>query len=638
MGKLKRLRVVLSDSSALNLSDYDLEIATPLVEPEVDSPSGPRRCTRRPNAGKGGAASQLRRAGEAVIDEPGRCTGKGQQFVIPDGEPENIMAPSPAKKRTRKKGKKSAVPAVTTPDQSDDAGFAPSLHVAEPGERFRLQKNPIPPGYVSLQHFGLEEHPEHLKSCIQRDRPRSHTHTEVARRPAVEPPVIRAPTIHGAQPTIPRPKPPVRKKSSGAGRAFPDSASSILWPVAVSENEETEHHGDKDMSKVDDGLNMVDDDKFPLSNDEMCTSPPVELSIDRSADENEDIGHTQRHQGQAEQRVDRLGHASRKDDRQDRRKDHARSNTIAEVPNVDYDVVKRHQKTNRRIWSPSPMYLHSVRHSGFTVKQPNTKRACTSNLRSNNDRQAAVDSDGDMKVDSDSEVCGCTKAAKNAQGSAVVPKRKTLGFFPDLWVKLLNYTKACFRLHLAIADPFPARKEALGDTGFYPQYKYDMATVIYNDSINFRSRIKQITINVVPVEYKLSGSESEIKQKASTLLKGSTYLHGDRDEHDRTSNFVHSGLRSVCLQAFYDGGSKSLQQFPEFHNTIPRKALLLVATIQTALGDSGKVYHKLTNMLKQVADDEYHSEKLDEALRSWALTGITIDHRHQENPNLLNLA
>ncbi|KAG2748093.1 hypothetical protein P692DRAFT_20735402 [Suillus brevipes Sb2] len=163
-----------------------------------------------------------------------------------------------------------------------------------------------------------------------------------------------------------------------------------------------------------------------------------------------------------------------------------------------------------------------------------------------------------MKVDSDSEVqhTSVGRRTKAASG-AVVAKQKTLGFFPDLWVKLLNDTKACFRLHLAIADPFSAREEALSDTGiclelvtesivaweaqnrrleagFYPQYEYDMATVIYNDSINFRSRIKQIAINVVPVEYKLSGSESEIKQKASALLKGSTYLHGERDEHVRT--------------------------------------------------------------------------------------------------------
>ncbi|KAG1734245.1 uncharacterized protein EDB91DRAFT_1084148 [Suillus paluster] len=479
--------VVLSDSSAH--SDNDSGIVTPLVEPQVDSPLGPRH-TKCPNAGKGGKASQLRKVGEAVIDAPARRAGKGQQFVIPDGEPENIMAPSSGKKRTHKKGQKNS--------------SAPTLHIGENGEMFGLQKNPIPPGYISLQPLG-SEHP-----------------------------------------------------SLGAGGALPDSASSILQPGSISEHEETENHSDKDMSKVCDELNMVDNNNFPLSNDEMRTSPPVEFSLDRHADENQDIDHTQHHQGQAEQWVSRPVHASQKDYRQNRCEDpgkrsqpQARSNAIAEVvhhihqPNMDYDVVKRHQKTNCRARSASPMHLHSVRYSGFTVNQPKTKRACTSNLQSNNNHQVAGDS-GDMKVDTDSE------AAQSIQDGAIVAKRKTLGFFPDLWVKLLNYTKACFRLHLAIAGPFPTHKEALSDTGiclelitesivawevqnhcleadFYPQYEYDMAT-IYNDSINFCSRIKQIVINIVSVEYKLSGSESEIKQKAKALLKSSKFLRGERDK------------------------------------------------------------------------------------------------------------
>ncbi|KAG0700551.1 hypothetical protein DFH29DRAFT_1001054 [Suillus ampliporus] len=531
------------------------------------------------------------------------------------------MAPSPVKKRTHKKGQKAAVPAVQTPDQSDGAGSTPTLHIAENGERFGFQKNPIPLGYVGLQPLGSEEHPVRLKSRIQWDRPRSHTHAEVATRPTVEPPVMCAPAVRGVQPTIPHPKlsnPPVQKKSSGAGRALPDSASSILRPGSIY-----------------DELNMVDDNKFPPSNDRMCTSPPVKFSLDRHTDENEDIGHTQHRQGQAEQWVGHPGHASRKDYGQNRCEDpgeqsqpqaghlhgaskQAHSNTIVEVPNMDYDVVKRHQKTNHRAHSPSPTYLHS--------------RARTSNLQSNNDCQAAGDS-GDMKVDTDSEVqhtsVGCrTKAAKSIQDGAVVAKRKTLGFFPDLWVKLLNYTKACFRLHLAITDPFPAREEALSDTGiclelitesivaweaqnrcleagFYPQYEYNMATVIYNDSINFRIRIKQIVINVVPVEYKLSGSKSEIKQKASALLKSSTFLCGECDEHDHTSNFAHSGLHSVrnVIHVYSMYGHMN--------------------TKQTALGDSEKVYRKLMNMLKQVTNDKYHSEKLDDELRSWAVAGMT---------------
>ncbi|KAG1795438.1 uncharacterized protein HD556DRAFT_1307588 [Suillus plorans] len=291
----------------------------------------------------------------------------------------------------------------------------------------------------------------------------------------------------------------------------------------------------------------MSDDNFPPSNDEMHTSLPVEFSLDRHADENQDIDHTQCRQGQAEQRVGHPGHASRKDYRQNR----------------------------------------SVCYFGFTVNQPKTKCIHTSNLQLNNDCQAAGDS-GDMKVDTDSEVQQtsvgyCTKAAKSIQDSAIVAKWKTLGFFPDLWNQLW----------------LGSRK-----TVVLKQYEYDMATV-------------QITINVVPVKYKLSGSKSEIKQKANTLLKSSKFLHGECDEHDHTSNFVHSGLCSVCLQAFYDGGLKLLQQFPEFCHTIPCKALLLVVTIisllnqyvhnvihiylmygymntkQTALGDS----EKMTNII-----------------------------------------
>jgi len=82
-----------------------------------------------------------------------------------------------------------------------------------------------------------------------------------------------------------------------------------LCSDSISENEETKHHGNEDMSEVDDELNMVDD-MFPPSNAEMCTYPPIEFLLDRCADENEDIGHTQRRQGQAERWVDRPGHAS----------------------------------------------------------------------------------------------------------------------------------------------------------------------------------------------------------------------------------------------------------------------------------------------------------------------------------------
>ncbi|KAG0702761.1 hypothetical protein DFH29DRAFT_999145 [Suillus ampliporus] len=451
-------------------------IGTPLVKPQVDSPSGP------------GVPSvpMLERQDALASDD-------SLLYLM---ESRRTSWCHLQQKENLQEGSKSM---VQTPDQSDGAGSTPTLHIAENSERFGFQKNPVPLGYIGLQPLGSEEHPVCLKSHIQQDRPCSHTHTEVATRPTVEPPVMHAPAVHGMQSTIPRPKPsnlPVRKKSSGA------------------ENEETKHHSDKNMTDVYDELNMVNDNKFPPSNDEMCTSPPIKFSLDR-------------HRSAA------LG-------------------------------------------------MHLERTMGRTGMKILVIRA--------NHKLVTCMVLANKLAPMQSQKCvGCrTKAAKSIQDSAVVAKWKTLGFFPDLWVKLLNYTKACFRLHLAITDPFPTHEEALSDTGiclelitesivtweaqnrhleagFYPQYEYDMATVIYNDSINFCSRIKQITINIVPVEYKLSSSESEIKQKVR--------------------NVIH---------VYWMYGHVNMKQ--------------------TALGDSEKVYWKLTNMLKQVTNDKYHSKKLDDKL------------------------
>ncbi|KAG2748757.1 hypothetical protein P692DRAFT_20734391, partial [Suillus brevipes Sb2] len=179
-----------------------------------------------------------------------------------------------------------------------------------------------------------------------------------------------------------------------------------------------------------------------------------------------------------------------------------------------------------------------------------------------------------------------------------------LGFFPHLWGKLLDYAKANFRLYLAISDPFPDKEDALSgvcgeaiteaivhwqdqkrqvEKGYYPKYKREMAIVVYNDAATFRSRIKQVALAVVPLEYGLAllqgNTISSVKTKASGLLKKTNFLRGDRDAEGRTSNFANNALRTICHKVYYDSGSKSLRQFPAFQKTIPSNALILVATI-----------------------------------------------------------
>jgi hypothetical protein len=58
-------------------------------------------------------------------------------------------------------------------------------------------------------------------------------------------------------------------------------------------------------------------------------------------------------------------------------------------------------------------------------------------------------------------------------------------------------------------------------------------TQVYNDAATFRSRIKQVVLAVVPLEYGLAlfqeNTIASVKTKASGLLKKTNFLRGDRD-------------------------------------------------------------------------------------------------------------
>ncbi|KAG2090008.1 uncharacterized protein F5147DRAFT_658271 [Suillus discolor] len=336
-----------------------------------------------------------------------------------------------------------------------------------------------------------------------------------------------------------------------------------------------------------------------------------------------------------------------------------------EVPNINYDLLQRHHSNNRRPRSPSPSYLIDVREQQSNPR-PKPKRPRKNDPSPAND---GSDCDDNNEFERDSGVQSCaTKKNKNAKGTA---NPTTLGFFPPLWIKLLDFAKANFRQHLAIVAPFPQRESAIDEggvcgemiaeaiiywqeqkcqleKGYYPKFKAEMAIVIFNDAATFRSKIKQVALAVVPLEYELvsqGGTIAAVKIKASGLIRHLLFLCGVVDTHGHSSNFAHNALRSVCLRVFYDSGSKSLRQFPAFRKTIPDNAVILVATIvrnildiyarhgqantkQTNIVDSEVIYKKIAGLFKHVKDDEYHGPKLHKMLQSWAQTGITIvDHQ-----------
>ncbi|KIK13993.1 hypothetical protein PISMIDRAFT_117802, partial [Pisolithus microcarpus 441] len=122
-----------------------------------------------------------------------------------------------------------------------------------------------------------------------------------------------------------------------------------------------------------------------------------------------------------------------------------------------------------------------------------------------------------------------------------------------------------------------------------------------------------------------------VKKKATQLLESAQYLHGDLDSLGRTSNFAHSALKKTCLAVYYCTSSKSLCWFAEFQESVPVKALALVAAIicyilmtfkkhgvaknETLCGDKiEEACNNITRLIDQVWYDDYHGSKLNKML------------------------
>ncbi|KAI6016353.1 hypothetical protein BKA83DRAFT_4497978 [Pisolithus microcarpus] len=321
---------------------------------------------------------------------------------------------------------------------------------------------------------------------------------------------------------------------------------------------------------------------------------------------------------------------------------------------MDYDVNARHQSRNRRPCPPSPTYLEDTV-SG--EKHPSKK------LRSNvvSQVQGRLHSEEDCSGDSTSLVSERRGKYSRMTKADVVVRPTTLAFFGPLWCKLLGEAKARMQLYVAMEVPLLRREMAIDgvcmeilvemvikykddglelEAGFYPEHKRSMATILFNDTQTFRSEIKKVTVRIVPFEYGLYPPETIddnaerinfIKKKATQLLESARYLRGDLDSLGRTSNFAHSALKKTCLAIYYCTSSKSLRRFAEFQESVPVKALALVAAIirsilttfkkhgvaknETLCGDEiEEACNNITRLIDQVWYDDYHGSKLDKML------------------------
>ncbi|KAH0831087.1 hypothetical protein J3R83DRAFT_13648 [Lanmaoa asiatica] len=213
--------------------------------------------------------------------------------------------------------------------------------------------------------------------------------------------------------------------------------------------------------------------------------------------------------------------------------------------------------------------------------------------------------------------------SKNPKGT-IQAKAWYIGFYPPLWTQLLETAKAEMRHSLFRQHPFlPDKKTAVKGECYevllgviaryekeqmpvergmvcslirtqansflgFSERKDDMATLLYDDVGSFRSVIKKATQEAVPVGYALFAPPSVIsrevrtaivKDKAKQLLEHSAYLQGELNENGKTLHFGHPILKQICLSIFYASSRKSLRIFPEFHQSVPLKALAFVAAI-----------------------------------------------------------
>ncbi|KAG1748823.1 uncharacterized protein EDB91DRAFT_1244639 [Suillus paluster] len=182
-------------------------------------------------------------------------------------------------------------------------------------------------------------------------------------------------------------------------------------------------------------------------------------------------------------------------------------------------------------------------------------------------------------------------------------------------------------------------------TTITPHHIISRTPPAFSSSTSQNIKIKQIVLTVIPMAYELVLSVNRntidsVKLKATGLLKKAMYLHGYPDSEGHASNFANNMIHIVCHKSFYDNGSKSLKQFPEFQKTIPPPALFLVGTIihnviyiyskygqvngakQTPIEDSETSYNCISTLFDCTNKDKYHGPKLCQMLKAWALEGM----------------
>ncbi|KAI6020832.1 hypothetical protein BKA83DRAFT_19829 [Pisolithus microcarpus] len=111
---------------------------------------------------------------------------------------------------------------------------------------------------------------------------------------------------------------------------------------------------------------------------------------------------------------------------------HSNSEKLSHRARVSYDLLERHHTTNCRHRSPSP---NSLAGTGDSQDFQSSKRQCLEPPEQ--PEEDVIDPKGDSTKDQ----LRCGRYSRNAKGTVPI-KPMLIAFYPPLWAKLLNLTKA----------------------------------------------------------------------------------------------------------------------------------------------------------------------------------------------------
>ncbi|KAG1798272.1 uncharacterized protein HD556DRAFT_1440613 [Suillus plorans] len=183
------------------------------------------------------------------------------------------------------------------------------------------------------------------------------------------------------------------------------------------------------------------------------------------------------------------------------------------------------------------------------------------------------------------------------------------------------------------------------EAGVWPEQKFNMTQLLYDDLSTWRSDLKKTAISIAPVSYSLIPPLSVpiqeraawVEHAAAELIKGAFFLRFGVDNQGRTQNFAHPALCEAVIIFFYTGPYRIARRMPEtFSKELPLSCLALVAVAFNCVFDGlvkhghgksypnfstkdyGPVYCRMLELLKHILEDVYHGPRLSAQLREWA--------------------